>query len=98
LQAALVHTRTKIRDHSAVSKPIQDVGFFESDPENGRNAMSAISSVGSSTAALSQLIQASANKQPVKAATPVARPATQSAGNDGDHDGDSDGGGIDVTA
>jgi hypothetical protein len=90
--------RTKIRDHSSVRTPIQDVGFFEPDPENGRNAMSAISSVGSSTAALSQLIQASSNKQPVKATTPVARPAAQSAGNDPDGDGDSDGGGIDVTA
>jgi hypothetical protein len=59
--------------------------------------MSAISSVGSSAAALSQAIQALANKQPVKAATPVARPAAQSAGGDADHDGDSDGGGIDVT-
>ncbi len=60
--------------------------------------MSAISSVGRSAAALSQLIQASANKQSVKTTTPVARPAAQSAGNDADHDGDSDGGGIDVTA
>jgi hypothetical protein len=58
--------------------------------------MSAVSGVGSSSAALSQLIQASANKLPVKAATPVARPATPSAGNDADHDGDSDGGAIDV--
>jgi hypothetical protein len=60
--------------------------------------MSAISSIGSSTPALSQLLQASANKQSSKPAAPIASQANKSAGNDADHDGDSDGGGIDLTA
>ena len=60
--------------------------------------MSAISSVGNSTAVSSQPIQALPTKQAPRASTPVSSPAVHPTASDSDHDGDSDGGGIDKTA
>ena len=56
--------------------------------------MSAISNVGSSTAALNQMVQSAAAKKPAQ--SPAQAPVQSKGGSDPDHDGDSDGGGLDI--